>query len=73
MVIGNRPRVSASLFDPAYSMASVIANEFAEADSDTYLSALAEIALLLLGVALVMNLAGAVARDRHQAAHAGGR
>ena len=57
MVIGNRPRVSGSLFDPAYSMASVIANEFAEADSDIYLASLAEIALLLLGVALVMNLA----------------
>jgi phosphate transport system permease protein len=37
-------------------MASVIANEFAEADSDIYLSALAEMALLLLLVALVMNL-----------------
>jgi len=56
MVIGNRPKVSASLLDPAYTMASVIANEFAEADSDTYLSALSEVALLLLGVALVMNL-----------------
>ncbi len=56
MVIGNRPKVSASLLDPAYSMASVIANEFAEADSDTYVSALSEVALLLLGVALVMNL-----------------
>jgi phosphate transport system permease protein len=56
MVIGNRAKVSASLLDPAYSMASVIANEFAEADSDTYLSALSEVALLLLGVALVMNL-----------------
>jgi phosphate transport system permease protein len=56
MVIGNRPKVSPSLLDPAYTMASVIANEFAEADSDTYLSALSEVALLLLGVALVMNL-----------------
>jgi phosphate transport system permease protein len=56
MVIGNRPKVSASLLDPAYTMASVIANEFAEADSDAYLAALSEIALLLLGVALVMNL-----------------
>lgn len=55
MVIGNRPKASASLFDPAYSMASVIANEFAEADSDIYLSALSEIALLLFGVALIMN------------------
>jgi phosphate transport system permease protein len=55
MVIGNRPEASVSLFDPAYSMASVIANEFAEADSDIYLSALSEIALLLFGVALLMN------------------
>jgi phosphate transport system permease protein len=56
MVIGNSAEASASLLDPAYSMASVIANQFAEADSDLYLSALSEIALLLLGVALVMNL-----------------
>lgn len=56
MVIGNRPQVSASIFAPAYSMASVIANEFAEADSDIYLSALSEIALLLFGVALLLNL-----------------
>jgi phosphate transport system permease protein len=56
MVIGNRPKASISILDPAYSMASVIANEFAEADSDLYLSALSEIALLLLGVALVMNI-----------------
>ncbi|MFT3766088.1 MAG: phosphate ABC transporter permease subunit PstC [Minicystis sp.] len=56
MVIGNRPKVPASLFDPAYTMASVLANEFAEADSDAYLSALSAIALLLLGVALLMNL-----------------
>jgi phosphate transport system permease protein len=55
MVIGNRPKASASLFDPAYSMASVIANEFAEADSDIYLSALSQIALLLFAVALIMN------------------
>ncbi|MEP7125673.1 MAG: phosphate ABC transporter permease subunit PstC [Byssovorax sp.] len=57
MVIGNRPKAAASILAPGYSMASVIANEFAEADSDLYLSALAEMALLLLVVALVMNLA----------------
>jgi phosphate transport system permease protein len=56
MVIGNRPKIAASLLEPATSMASVLANEFAEADSDLYLSALSEIALLLLGVALVLNL-----------------
>ena len=56
MVIGNRPQVSASILQPAYTMASVIANEFAEADTDVYLSALSEIALLLFGVALLLNL-----------------
>ena len=35
MVIGNRPQISASLFAPGYTLASVIANEFAEATTDT--------------------------------------
>ena len=56
MVIGNRPKISASLLDPAYTMASVIANEFTEADKDIYVSALSQIGLLLFGVALIMNL-----------------
>jgi phosphate transport system permease protein len=56
MVIGNRAEISASLFAPSYSMASVIANEFTEATGDTYLAALAEIGLLLLVVTLVMNI-----------------
>ncbi|MHB9143176.1 MAG: phosphate ABC transporter permease subunit PstC, partial [Paludibacter sp.] len=34
MVIGNRALISPSLFDPSYTMASVIANEFTEATSD---------------------------------------
>ncbi len=55
MVIGNRPEISASLFDPSYSMASVLANEFAEATSDLYLSSLIEIALLLFVVTLLLN------------------
>jgi phosphate transport system permease protein len=55
MVIGNRPEVSASLFAPAYTMASVIANEFAEATSDLYISALIEVALLLFVVTVVVN------------------
>jgi len=56
MVIGNRPKISTSVLDPSYTMASVIANEFTEADKDIYISALSEIGLLLFGVALVMNL-----------------
>lgn len=56
MVIGNRAEISASLFAPSYSMASVIANEFTEATGDLYLSALAEIGLLLFGVTLILNV-----------------
>ena len=55
MVIGNRPDISASLFNPAYSMASVIANEFTEATSELYTSSLIEIALVLFGVTIVLN------------------
>ncbi|MFI5250884.1 MAG: phosphate ABC transporter permease subunit PstC [Bacteroidota bacterium] len=55
MVIGNRPDISLSLFNPAYSMASVIANEFTEATSDMYISSLTEIALILFGVTIILN------------------
>src|SRR5215470_7420278 len=50
MVIGNRPEISASLFAPGYTLASVVANEFAEASAAMQLSALFEIGLVLLGV-----------------------
>jgi len=55
MVIGNRPDISASLFNPAYSMASVIANEFSEATSELYVSSLIEIALILFVVTIILN------------------
>jgi len=55
MVIGNRPEVSASLFDPGYTMASVIANEFTEATSDLYVSALVEVGLVLFAVTIIVN------------------
>jgi phosphate transport system permease protein len=56
MVIGNRPEISASLFAPSYTMASVIANEFTEATSNLYLSALIEIGLVLFLVTLLVNI-----------------
>jgi len=55
MVIGNRPEVALSLFAPGYTMASVIANEFTEATSEIYVSALVEIGLLLLVVTIAVN------------------
>jgi phosphate transport system permease protein len=57
MIIGNRPEIAKSLFAPGYTMASVIANEFSEATSDLYLSALVEIGLALLIVTLIVNTA----------------
>jgi phosphate transport system permease protein len=55
MVIGNRPEISLSLFQPSYTLASVIANEFTEATADIYLSALVELGLILFLVTFVVN------------------
>jgi len=55
MVIGNSPRALTSLFAPQHTMAAVIANEFTEADTAMYLSALMEIGLVLFIVTLIVN------------------
>ncbi len=55
MVIGNRHALSASLFAPGYTMASLIANEFSEATSDIHLSALMAVGFVLFVITLVVN------------------
>lgn len=55
MVIGNRPDIAVSLFAPGYTLASVIANEFTEANGDVYVSALLELGLLLFIVSFIVN------------------
>ncbi len=56
MVVGNSSRdISGSLFIPGYTMASAIANQFVEADSELYFSAIVEIAVVLLLVGIVVN------------------
>jgi phosphate transport system permease protein len=55
MVIGNRPEIKLSLFEPGHTMAAVIANEFTEATSDMYLQALIEIGLVLFAVTILVN------------------
>ena len=55
MVIGNRPQIAASLFAPSYTLASVIANEFTEANGSVYISALIELGLILFIVSFVVN------------------
>jgi phosphate transport system permease protein len=55
MVIGNTPQISTSLFEPAYTIASVLASNFADATGGIYLSALIEIGLILFLVTFVVN------------------
>ena len=55
MVIGNDPAIHASLLAPGYTIAAVIANEFAEASGKTYPSALVEMGLVLFALTMVIN------------------
>lgn len=55
MVIGNDPKIKASLFAPGYSIAAVVANEFTEATGDMYISALIELGLVLFALTIVIN------------------
>ena len=58
MVIGNSNALPKSIFGPASTMASVIANEFTEATGDVYLSSLIQIGLLLFLVTTVISIIG---------------
>jgi phosphate transport system permease protein len=55
MLIGNKHEISASLFAPGYTMASLIANEFSEASGDLHLAALMAVGFVLLLIALIVN------------------
>jgi len=55
MVIGNTPKISASLFATGYSISSVIANEFTEATGDFFLQALIELGLVLFLLTFTLN------------------
>jgi phosphate transport system permease protein len=59
MVVGNDPRIHASLLAPGYSIAASIANEFSEATSTVHISALIELGLVLFLITILVN---AVAR-----------
>lgn len=75
MVIGNRADISASLFNPAYTIASLLANEFLEATGDLHVAALIEAALVLLLITVAINAAArlliwSVAKGGRQAVQA---
>ena len=55
MVIGNTPKIAASLFAPGYSIAAVIANEFTEATGDLYLQSLIALGLVLFLLTFILN------------------
>ncbi len=58
MVIGNTSLIPKNIFAPGNTMASVIANEFTEADHPVYLSALIELGLVLFVVTVLINMVG---------------
>lgn len=64
MVIGNRNEIPSSIFDPANTLASVIANEFAEASDALYLSSLIQLGLTLLIITTAINLVGRIVIKR---------
>jgi len=58
MVVGNSSEIPKSLFQPANTLASVIANEFTEATADIHLSALVGAGLVLMFMVTVVNILG---------------
>jgi phosphate transport system permease protein len=56
MVIGNVNQIVASPLAPAQTMASLLANQFAEADAGLHRSALLQVALILLVMSLAFNV-----------------
>ena len=56
MVASNTYQVVPSLFAPLSSVASVIAGQFSEADSQLYVSALLELGLVLFVITVIVNV-----------------
>ena len=55
MVVGNDPKIKASLLAPGYSIAAVIANEFTEATGELYTQSLIELGLVLFALTVIIN------------------
>jgi phosphate transport system permease protein len=60
MVIGNGMKMPTTLFDPANTLASAIANQFLEATSPVYVGSLIQLALILFIIAILINIAARV-------------
>ncbi|MBF0313564.1 MAG: phosphate ABC transporter permease subunit PstC [Oligoflexia bacterium] len=55
MLIGNTPQVVLSLLAPGATMASILANEYAEASSTLHLASLCYIAVILFAITMIVN------------------
>jgi phosphate transport system permease protein len=55
MVIGNTPAIAHSLFSPAATMSSIIANQFTEATEPFHLASLVAVGVLLLVISVLVN------------------
>jgi phosphate transport system permease protein len=55
MVIGNSPKLHASLLASGHTIAAVIASEFTEANGTIYPSVLIELGLVLFGLTIIIN------------------
>lgn len=73
LVIGNAPRIGASIFAPGFTLASVIANEFNEATETLHPEALIALGVVLLGIAVIINSAGLLIRRRFEQGAGRGR
>ncbi len=56
MVIGNSTTLGPSLFEPAYSIPAILANQFAEAQEDIHVGALTYLVLILFMLTLAVNI-----------------
>ncbi|HEY3418359.1 MAG TPA: phosphate ABC transporter permease subunit PstC [Armatimonadota bacterium] len=55
MLIGNSTQIPTSLFSPGYSMPALLANEFTEATGPLHISALFQVALVLVVITIIVN------------------
>jgi phosphate transport system permease protein len=67
LVIGGTPQIAASLFQPGYTIASVIANQFNEA-TGFQIDALVALGVILFAISILVNLAGRLFVERGERA-----
>jgi phosphate transport system permease protein len=72
MLVGNSNQISVSLFSPANTLAALLANSFPEAHP-TEVRVLMYAALVLLGITMVVNMAGSLILQRASAGMEGGK